>query len=248
MQKAGLLPTIITLLFLCSFSTFSSMCLSETGRLINGIKNNHYKRFDYMYLINSLISDSIFAHSSRFCVIINHLLYTMLCIITLAKTCSIFIIDKFSLLEVFSSNSKTNGISTHTNTYGEIMHQIGNTIISNEKMVLIISLFAIFIVIYFLSAFKLFKKMYNFTILISSISMITLLLTYLINLNVNSKMSQSNVNLNRMVPLFGSDFTYVSSFKQKLTFQICSCMEQFYFLSVSCQQSQIGPKKNTSKL
>jgi hypothetical protein len=219
MQKSGLLPTIITLLFLCFFSTFSSMCLTETARLINGTKNNYYKKFDYNHLISTLINDSIFAHSSKFCVIINHLLYSILCIITLSQTVTIFVIKKFEILSKFI-NTQVEG-NNHKNL-SNFINNFEDSIINNEHMIILTFMFTMFIIFFLAFSFKFVKKLYSTIILISSLAVIILLLTYIFNLNINSA-AEGMINLNKVVPIIGNDFTYVNFYYFNIILALWNC-------------------------
>jgi hypothetical protein len=178
------------------------MCLTETGRLINGIKNNSYKRFDYIHLIERLIKDTIFAHSSKFCVLINHLLYSILCIITLSKTINVFLVTKFEYLSKLT-NSKIK-MESHKN-FGDFFLNFENTIINNENMIILLIAFSVFFICFLLFTYKLTRRILNSLIVVSLLSIMGLLLAYVINLKLHNSM----ININKVVPLFGSDFTYV---------------------------------------
>lgn len=200
-QKTGLIPALLTLLFISYFSTFASLCLTETGRLINEIKNNYYNRFDYNHLIDTLISDKIFAKSSKFLVSINHLLYIILCVITLRKTFDIFFIKPFSFFN-FITNYSTENIKSNNNLYSNI----SNVVLSDENIIIVLFSFALFLLIYRLYSFIICKKIINILIFVITLILTILTLTYIVNkINIiNDKNKIFNV------PLLGVDYTYVS--------------------------------------
>jgi hypothetical protein len=215
MQKSGFIPTIIALLFLCLFSNFSSFCLTETGRLLRGSKNLYSKTLDYCHIIDYLIKDSIFAMSSKFCVIINHLLYSILCIITLYKAVNIFIFTKLDIMnflvkifglptDLISSN---HGISNNINLENQnFVYRVGNEILNSEEMVVLLFLFILFLGLFLINNYDIVRKIYNFLILTSCIILFSFISFYLLSIYNNEN---KNKNHNKIGLLFGSDYTYV---------------------------------------
>lgn len=197
MQKAGVIPTIITLLFLCYFSIFSSTCLLETGKLISGTKNNFQKRFDYFHLIDSLITDNVFALSSKFCVLINHLLYTILCIITLSKVFIIFFLQKYSIFSTILM--LINRDKVQNNNKRDFFYENYDSIFNNESIVVLSASFIIFLVFYIINRFL--KQIFVATIFILSLILIGLM-------SVNLTIYKQHIK-HQNIPLFGSDYTYV---------------------------------------
>ena len=201
MQKSGLIPTIITLAFICYFSIFSSLCLMETGKLINGIKANNYKRFDYFYLIDTLIQDPIFSHSSKFCVMINHLLYSILCIITLSKVFTIFFINKFEIFSSIFNILNKDKIQEQTNSSNfPYFSPQNNSILPDSNMIVLLIIFSCFVLFFFLMKNKIIKRIFNLLIFILAGSLLVFIL---------SKVHQEGKVKNASVDLFGKEYTYV---------------------------------------
>jgi hypothetical protein len=224
MQKAGLIPTIITLAFLCYFSIFSSLCLIETGKLINGIKVNNYKRFDYLHLIDSLITDQIFANSSKFCVVINHLLYSILCIITLSKVFTIFFINKFEVFQFIFDIMNDNKIQQIDKS--KILDPQNKAIFTDENMIVLLLIFLCFVLIFFLIKNKILKRIFNLSIFILAGSLLIF---------VVCKSHYGGNKLMNKVDMFGQEYTYVSN-----VFIKSSSMELFFFLFHLYQLFQTG--------
>jgi hypothetical protein len=209
MQKSGFIPTIIALLFLCLFSNFSSFCLTETGRLLRGSKNLYSKTLDYCHIIDYLIKDPIFAMSSKLCVIINHLLYSILCIITLYKAVNIFIFTKLDIKNFLTNLLVMSKISNHVDVENQnFIYRVGNEILNSEELVVLLFLFILFFGLFLMNNYDIFRKIYNFSIFATSITLFCLISFYL--LRIYSK--NENKNIKKIESLFGSDYTYVNYF------------------------------------
>lgn len=209
MQKSGFIPTIIALLFLCLFSNFSSFCLTETGRLLRGSKNLYSKTLDYCHIIDYLIKDPLFAMSSKLCVIINHLLYSILCIITLYKAVNIFIFTKLDIKNFLTNLLVMSKISNHIDSENQnFIYRVGNEILNSEELVVLLFLFILFFGLFLMNNYDIFRKIYNFSIFATSITLFCLISFYL--LRIYSK--NENKNIKKIESLFGSDYTYVNYF------------------------------------
>lgn len=211
MQKSGFIPTIIALLFLCLFSNFSSFCLTETGRLLRGSKNLYSKTLDYCHIIDYLIKDPLFAMSSKLCVIINHLLYSILCIITLYKAVNIFIFTKLDIKNFLTnllvmSKIKVDAVDAENQNF---IYRVGNEILNSEELVVLLFLFILFFGLFLMNNYEIFRKIYNFSIFATSITLFCLISFYL--LRIYSIYSQ-NQNIKKIESLLGSDYTYVNYF------------------------------------
>jgi hypothetical protein len=196
LQKAGLIPTIVTLLFLCYFSMFSSISLIETGRLLQCIKNNTYRNFNYIYLIDSLISDCLFAFASKALVVINHLVYAILCIITFSRITMTFFIERYDVFKPILEYMNNSDQNSHI-----------PIILSNSHMIVLMIGFCIFLVIFALvKATDPFNKIFNYLIIMLSIALSCLILFRISIIFTYEKPKQSFLE---KVPLFGADYTYV---------------------------------------
>lgn len=217
MNKAGLIPTVIALLFLCFFSMFSSICLTETGKLVAGIRNNFERKFDYFHLIDTLVNDQIFLISSKFCVVINHLLYSILCIITLCKVLIIFFFQNYNMFSFIVDLMNRNNILLPKKD--KIFLNKENPIIpENESIIIVLISFLLFLVFFTFNRFM--KKIF-----VSIIFCLTILLTLILSINLTYFKKENKLY---KIPLFGSDYTYV-----RIENKYISYMEQSFFLFLS---------------
>ncbi len=184
------------------------MCLLETGKLINGIKSNNNRKFDYFNYIDLLIKDTIFSYSSKFCVFLNHLIYCLLSIITLSKVTSIFFIDKYSVFNFISMyfDGKEDALiamQQPTNLLATAYNLDKEDVISNRKIVVFLIIFIIFIFTFLL---------YRFirTFLSVCLFLIMMIISFIIFSNV-FELSKS-IAMDKRISWFGFDYTYVNIF------------------------------------
>jgi hypothetical protein len=199
MQKSGVIPTLIAIFFVTLYSNFSSICLTETGRLIYKIKNSNRKT-DYLSLISLLIKDTIFAFSSKVCVLFNHFLYTILSIITLYKIFSEFILNKFEYFQKSKMTLEKREID-ETNFF----YRIGNEIFNREELFILFLLFISFSIVFTLNLVKLVRRSLQILTVVTSIIIVVFLYFNLIN------QKKKIIFLNSST-LFGHDYTYVKYF------------------------------------
>lgn len=182
------------------------MCLMETFKLLNGKKSNNSRKFDYFNYIDLLIKDSIFLYSSKFCVFLNHLLYTILSIITLSKVFSIFFIEKYSVFNFltfyFDGNEDALSSMQNSNLYS-VYNIEREEVISNKKMMIFFIIFLCFMFAFLLYRFiKTFISMVLFGI-ISTISFIVFF---------NSFNLTHSIKMDKRINWLGYDYTYVKRF------------------------------------
>lgn len=195
MQKSGVLPTIVAILFVTLYSNLSSICLTETGRLIYKIKNSNRKT-DYLSLITLLIKDSVFAFSSKVCVLFNHFLYIILCIITLYKIFFEYVFSKTDLLK------KNNDLNLEKTNEKNFLFKLGNEIFNRDELIVLFLLFIIFGVIFLLNMVNFIKRSFQFFITIISFIIVVILF-------VNLSMQDKRYSFFNIPTLFGKDYTYV---------------------------------------
>jgi hypothetical protein len=165
--------------------------------LIYKIKNSNRKT-DYLSLITLLIKDSIFAFSSKVCVLFNHFLYTILSIITLYKIFSEFILNK---IEYFQKSNLT--LEKKETNEKNFFYRIGNEIFNREELTVLFLLFISFAIVYSLNLMKFVRK--SLQILTILISMLIVGLLYVNIISQGKKYTFLNSST-----LFGHDYTYVS--------------------------------------
>lgn len=183
------------------------MCLLETGKLINGIKSNNNRKFDYFNYIDLLIKDSIFSNSSKFCVFVNHLIYCILSIITLSKVISIFFIDKYSVFNFismyFDGNQDALLAMQQPNHIFSFYNFDAEEIINNRKMVVFVIIFIIFIF-----TFLLFRFVRTFL----SVCLFLLMTTISFIIFFNAFELSHSIAMDKRITWFGFDYTYVNYF------------------------------------
>lgn len=183
------------------------MCLLETGKLINGLKSNNNRKFDYFNYIDLLIKDSIFSYSSKFCVFLNHLIYSILSIITLSKVISIFFIDKYSVFNFISMyfDGKEDALLAmqQPNNLFSMYNFDKEEIVSNRKLIVFLIIFLIFIF-----TFLLFRFVRTFLSVCLFLIMMTI--SFIIFFNV-FELSHS-IAMDKRINWFGFDYTYVNFF------------------------------------
>jgi hypothetical protein len=182
------------------------MCLLETGKLINGIKSNNNRKFDYFNYIDLLIKDSIFLYSSKFCVFLNHLLYCILSIITLSKVFSIFFIEKYSIFKfitVYFDGKEDALLSMQSNNLFSIYNLDKEELISNRKIIIFLIIFLFFIFSFLLHRFiKTFINVCLFIIMTT--------ISFIIFFNVYDL--THSIKMDKRINWFGFDYTYVKYF------------------------------------
>lgn len=180
------------------------MCLLETGKLINGIKSNNNRKFDYFNYIDLLIRDSIFSHSSKFCVFLNHLIYCILSIITLSKIFSIFFIEKYALFNFITVffDGKEDALSAMQSSNLFTFYNLDKEeLISNRKIIIFLIIFILFIFCFLLYRFiRTFLSLFLF-IIMNTIS-------FIIFFNI-FELSNS-IKMDKRISWFGFDYTYVN--------------------------------------
>ena len=190
------------------------MCLLETAKLINGIKSNNNRKFDYFNYIDLLIKDSIFANSSKCCVFLNHLLYCILSIITITKVFTIFFIEKYSFFNFINLyfDGKNYDKDENTNHYlsayqpndsFSTFNFSHDEIISGRKIIIFLIIFLIFIFSFVM--YRFIKKLLNIFLFMTMIT-----ITFIILFNIFEL--KHSIELDKRISLFGYDYTYVIYF------------------------------------
>jgi hypothetical protein len=214
------------------FSTFSSLCLLEADKLSNKSRDSKNNGINYTELIHKLLKDKIFAYSSKICVILSHLIYSILCIITLCKVAGTLIIKNFSLL----TNTYSGSFTTIINFVKEL-NSLSSFSYDKQVLILLIS-FSAFFIYYTMYQTKIARKLFNISIFILTIT-ITIFLIYYSMYLVYIKLSVLDSNplmVTNRIDLFGADYTYVNI--NKLLFD--SYMEPFCFRLVMSVLSLSG--------
>lgn len=185
------------------------MCLLETAKLLNGIKSNNNRKFDYFNYIDLLIKDSIFSYSSKSCVFLNHLLYAILSIITLSKVFSIFFIEKyafFNFISLYFDGKEDVLLSMQSSNLFSIYNLDKEELISNRKMIIFLIIFLLFIF-----TFVLYRFVRTFLCLCLFMLMITI--SFIIFFNV-SELTHS-IKMDKRINWFGFEYTYVNEIIKK---------------------------------
>jgi hypothetical protein len=180
------------------------MCLLETGKLINGLKSNNNRKFDYFNYIDILIKDSIFSYSSKFCVFLNHLIYCILSIITLSKVISIFFIDKYSVFNFISTyfDGKVDDLLAmqQPSNLSPFYNFEKEEFISNRKIIVFLIIFLIFIFTFLL---------YRFVKTFLSVCLFLLMTTISFIIFFNVFELSHSIDVDKRITWFGFDYTYV---------------------------------------
>lgn len=128
--------------------------------------------------------------------------------------------EYFNFIIKFINKDKDNLIlNTSDNQFhlNNFMYNFGNSILNSEEIIILLSLFVLFIGIFLLFSFNIVKKIFNFLIFLSTCGITVLLLAYLINVDNfmlleneqnKNKIEQESLN-NKFVPILGNDYTYV---------------------------------------
>lgn len=183
------------------------MCLLETGKLINGIKSNNNRKFDYFNYIDLLIKDSIFSKSSKFCVFLNHLIYCILSVITLSKVISIFFIDKYSVFNFISMyfDAKEDALLAmqQPSNLFSFYNFDKEELISNRKIIVFLIIFIIFIFTFLL---------YRLVRIFLSVCMFLIMTTISFIIFFNMFELSHSIAMDKRISWFGYDYTYVKFF------------------------------------
>jgi len=184
------------------------MCLIEAEKLSHLSRENQRSGVNYTVLIDKLIKDKIFAYSSKFCVILSHLIYSILCIITLTKLTGIFIIQNISVVK--NINSESNGSAFNFIQGIRSLPSIYN----NEHVLILLLCFSTFFVFFTIYQSKTVQKLLNISILIMTFTLTVWLIYYNVCL-VSYKISGVGANslmITNLIDLIGSDYTYVYNY------------------------------------
>jgi hypothetical protein len=204
LQKSGLIPTVMMLLFTCCLSTFSSICFLESGRLINRIKLSRFEQLDFAYLTETLLKDKIFSSASKYCIQFNHLLYSILSIITLTKIIPIFIIQEIPALQGVLDLINKDKVQFEKNIKFENSFQKFNSeILNNGNMIIMLIVFTLFLFYSLLN--KYLKRFLNSLIFFITVFVCVHIFTLFAYFD---KVSNRKLVA---IPLVGNDYTYVRS-------------------------------------
>jgi len=138
----------------------SASCVNETNKIINNInciqQNNEtsLNNFNFFKMIEKVLSDTLFLYSAKTMVILNHFIFSIVCIIAISKTITMIIPVK-----IISDYNLTS---------------------SNNELLILGTIFLIFLFVFILNKYA--KTYFNYLLMIISIILLITIIVNLIKL------------------------------------------------------------------